>query len=399
MVWGGRDEGYTGLGAAHEGDVGGDLLARELAALAGLSTLGDLDLDLVGVHEEVGGHAEAARRHLLDAGRGEVAVLEALEVGEDLGAPFGVHVGQRLPADRVLAALARVGLAADAVHGDGDRLVGLAGDGAERHAAGAEALHDLLDGLDLLDGDGLAARLNLEHVAEDVHRGVAEVLHVGLVRLVLLVVAAEADRLVEELGHLLVVGVVLEAGTRLNEAEVLELLVVLLGEALGPELLRLALEVVEGHAADARNRPGEALVHDVAAEAVHLEDLGAVVAREEGDAHLGEDLLQALLKAALVVALGVGDRDVGELAALDEVLRAGRRPPLAHDLVRHVGADGMGAVPDQDGHVVRRHAGGRVGDDRRVRAQALADEVVVDGADGEEHRDGGLLRKSGGRKG
>src|ERR1043165_141575 len=53
----------------------------------------------------------------------------------------------RAPCGR-LAALAVVPLAADPVHGDRERGVGLARDRAERHGAGREALDDLGRGLD-----------------------------------------------------------------------------------------------------------------------------------------------------------------------------------------------------------------------------------------------------------
>src|SRR5207247_10018166 len=54
---------------------------------------------------------------------------------------------------RVLAALAGVRAAADLVHGDGERLVRLARDRAERHRAGGEPLDDLLRRLDVLERD------------------------------------------------------------------------------------------------------------------------------------------------------------------------------------------------------------------------------------------------------
>ena len=88
-------------------DVLVDLVAGQLAALAGLRALGHLDLQLVGVDEVVRGHAEAARGHLLDRRAARVAV----------------RVGRE--AARVLPALARVRLAAEAVHRDRERLVRL----------------------------------------------------------------------------------------------------------------------------------------------------------------------------------------------------------------------------------------------------------------------------------
>ena len=57
----------------------------------------------------------------------------------------------------ILAALAGVRAAADPVHRDGERLVRLARERAERHRAGREALDDLCRGLDVLERDRPAA--------------------------------------------------------------------------------------------------------------------------------------------------------------------------------------------------------------------------------------------------
>ena len=62
------DVALPGLAAAERGDVGRRLAAGQLAALAGLRALGDLDLELVGAGEVRGGHAEPGRRDLLDPG-------------------------------------------------------------------------------------------------------------------------------------------------------------------------------------------------------------------------------------------------------------------------------------------------------------------------------------------
>src|SRR5207253_6602703 len=55
--------------------------------------------------------------------------------------------------------LAGIRLAADAVHGDGERGMGFARDRAERHGAGGESTHDARGGLDLLDRHRLASVL------------------------------------------------------------------------------------------------------------------------------------------------------------------------------------------------------------------------------------------------
>ena len=130
-----RDQAHARRREPHARDVPVDLVARKLAAFAGLRTLGHLDLQLVGVRQVVDVHAEAARRHLLDRRAARVAV----RVG---------HVARR-----ILTALARVRAPADPVHRDRERLVRLARQRAERHRSGREALDDLGGRLDLLERD------------------------------------------------------------------------------------------------------------------------------------------------------------------------------------------------------------------------------------------------------
>ena len=102
-----RDQADARRRVAQARDLDVDLVARQLAALAGLGALRDLDLEHVGVDQVGGRHAEARRGHLLDRRAPRVAV----------------RVGVRAP--RVLAALAAVRAAAEAVHRDRERLVGL----------------------------------------------------------------------------------------------------------------------------------------------------------------------------------------------------------------------------------------------------------------------------------
>src|SRR5205085_9815202 len=109
-------------------DFGIDLVAGQLAALARLRALRDLDLDIVGIGQIFGGDAEPAGGDLLDR-RARVG-------GEAL---------------RLLAAFAGVGLAADPVHRFGKRRVRLPADRAKAHRTGDEALHDPGGRLDLVD--------------------------------------------------------------------------------------------------------------------------------------------------------------------------------------------------------------------------------------------------------
>ena len=66
----------------------------------------------------------------------------------------------------VFAAFAGIRFPADAVHGDGQRFVRFLADRAEGHRAGRKALHDLRGGLDFLERNGRARRLELKHAAQ-----------------------------------------------------------------------------------------------------------------------------------------------------------------------------------------------------------------------------------------
>ena len=85
-----RDETDAWCRVTGGGDPGIDLVPRQLPAFSGLGTLGDLDLDVIGIDEVVTCHAKAPRRNLLD------------------GAASQVSVGVWGEAPHVLAALARI---------------------------------------------------------------------------------------------------------------------------------------------------------------------------------------------------------------------------------------------------------------------------------------------------
>ena len=135
-----RNQAHAGHRVAHARDDFVHLVAGQLAAFAGLRALRHLDLQFVGVDQVVGGDAEARRGHLLDGAAAQIAVRIGLE------------------ARFVFAAFAGVRLAADAVHGDGQRLVRFLADRAERHGAGREALDDLLRRLDFFERNRLRRR-------------------------------------------------------------------------------------------------------------------------------------------------------------------------------------------------------------------------------------------------
>ena len=145
------DVALAGLAATQRGDVGRRLAPGQLAALARLRALGDLDLELVGAGEVRGGHPEPRRRDLLDPG----VVAPAVGAGDVPG--------------RVLAALAGVRGAAGPLDPDRQRLVGLRAERTDAHRRDDEAAHDRAGVLDLVR----AARRRLAGRMRSSSRGTA----------------------------------------------------------------------------------------------------------------------------------------------------------------------------------------------------------------------------------
>ncbi len=358
------DQADAGRGVAHLGNPGEDLLAGQVAALAGFGALRHLDLDLDRGGEVAARHTEATRGDLLDRRIG------------------GIAVGARDLAHGVLAALARVGAAADAVHRDGEALVRLLGDGSVAHGAGVEALDDLGGGLDLVEGHGARrGGHELQQVAQDDRAPLrVQVLAVELEGLVIVL----ADRLLQQVDGLRVDHVLLAAqGAPLGEAAAGQLVGgrrPVEGERGVVALVQRALDVGDREAAQTAGRIGEVPVDDLLRQAHRLKDLCGVVALQRGDAHLGGDCHDAVDDRGVVI----GDALLGghgDGAPLGEAGDAG---------VGEVGVDARCGVADQRGEVVRRDGIARLDDNVGAHAQTAAEQVVVDGPEGQQARDGHL---------
>ena len=337
-----------------------------MATLAGLGALGHLDLNLEGAAQVAARHAKARACHLLDGG------------------VLGVTVSQRGLAARILAALAGVGTAVQAVHGDGHALVCLFADGTVRHGAGVKAADDVERGLDLVKRNRRAAAgIKVEQVAQA--HGAAGAVQAGAVLLkgVVAVLTAGGLQQVDGLG----VDEVFLAAERapLGQAQ--------RGQLIGSRALKdsergvvalvlLALNVLDTHTAHTAHRAGKVRVDELRRKANGLEDLCRMVALHRGDAHLGHDGDDAGGRSLVVV----GD------ALLGRHVQIAVRRQVADARMRVVRVDAACGVAHQRRKVVRRHGIAALHHDIGKGAHAGTDQVVVHAAHGEQRRHGHLAR-------
>ena len=196
----------------------------------------------------------------------------------------------------------------------------------------------------------------------------------------------------EGLGHLRAVEVVLTASAVLHKAHELELGAVELGEGLGVEAEGFTGQLRQAQARHPAGGALEGLLDQVGTDADRLEDLGAVIAGQQRDTDLGEDLAQAILQGLAHVGLHLIGGEGGQLAPLDVGLHLGLGQPVARRFPGEPGAHGAGAIADQAGHVMGAPALGRVHHQGGLQAQAEVEQVVVHRA----HRQQGRQRGGGG---
>ena len=303
-----RDQADAGRRLTDLGDPGVDLLAGQVATLAGLGALGHLDLNLEGAAQVAARHAKARTCHLLDRG------------------VLGITVSQRGLATRILTALAGVGTAVQAVHGDGHALVCFLADGAVRHGAGVKAADDVERGLDLVERNRRAAAgIKVEQVAQT--HGTAGAVQAGAVLLkgVVAVLTAGGLQQVDGLG----VDEVFLAAERapLGQAQRGQLIgsrAFKDGERSVIALVLLALNVLDTHTAHTAHRAGEVRVDELRSKADGLENLCGVIALHRGDTHLGHDGDDTRRRGLVVVVDALLGRHV-QVAACCQVADARMR--------------------------------------------------------------------------
>mmetsp|Transcript_9111 Transcript_9111/g.20067 ORF Transcript_9111/g.20067 Transcript_9111/m.20067 type:complete len:207 (-) Transcript_9111:2737-3357(-) len=143
--------------------------------------------------------------------------MQALQMRESGRLSLGVYICDRKHANRVLPALTGVRATPYAVDSDGQSLVRLPGERAQRHASRAEALHDGLHRLYGLQRYRLSGAAELQHVADGGGGAHGDALLVQLVHIVVLL----SQCLVQKLHQGLVV-VVVVSGLEVVQETVVE---------------------------------------------------------------------------------------------------------------------------------------------------------------------------------
>ena len=270
-----------------------------------------------------------------------------------------------------LAPLPAVAAAADAVHRDGEHVLGLRAEGAQRHGGGHEAGKDGLDRLDLREGDR-RPRPHLEQVAYGERRPGVDQLRVAPV----LERPPRAHGRVERLHDPGLEGVRLAFLAVAVKAALVQVTAGR-GECLAVAREHVVRQLLQVRAAEVAGGAAEVGGHQLVGQPHDLHELRAVVGAQGRDAHLGDDLEQSLLQAGQV-ALRSPPAGVRELAA-----RFCRR---FHRLQGQVGTDRLRPEGDERGDLVVVAGLAGLDDEARAHPEAPPHEVLVDGGDGQERR-------------
>ena len=290
-----------------------------MAAFPGLGPLCHLDLNLPCADQIPGSHTEPAGSHLLDG-----------------GTPVGI---QPL---HVLSALAAVGFSMDLVHGDGQCLMGLLGNGTVGHGSGLEPGHDRVHRLHLFDGNAFFRPCKIQ-LAPEVDLLPFRVHHPGI--LFEHVVAAPFCGLLQHVDGLGIVQVLLPATLGLVFSHAVQGHIHLQPQRvkrLGMEGNVISGNLFDADAAHTAHRVGKILIYKFGFQADGLKDLRPLVGLDRGDPHLGRDLDDPVEGRPVVV---IDSRIIilVEQPGINE---------LADGFVGQVGVDGAGTVPQQGGKMM-----------------------------------------------
>ena len=245
---------------------------------------------------------------------------------------------------------------------------------AERHARRDEALADLGDRFDLVDRHrGRALAVEAEQIADRERLGLVHHLAVLLER----GIGIGCDRVLQLVDRRAVQSVPFAAASIAVQAADLERRIVV---CVSPPVQRQHLLLNTGvpDAGEPRVQPREILCAQRTRQADRLEIVAAAIAADDRDAHLGDDLEQALIHGLFVAPEAVVQGEPGEQAA---------RVALGDRRLGEIGVHCRRAGANQHRNVVHVQTLARAHRNRAEAAQALPHQVAVHGADREDHRD------------
>ncbi len=244
---------------------------------------------------------------------------------------------------------------------------------AEGNAGGVEAFENSLQRLDVLQRQRPLGHLQLEQIAQHGHRALVDQRRVLLEQ----PVVAALHRLLQRADHVRVVGMVFAAIDELEQATRLDRLAVVPG--LGGQRLLLGFEIDETRTLDAAGDATEAELHHLIGKPHRFEQLCTAIGGDRGDAHLRDDLQQAL-GDALAVVLEHFVEIAEHFAGTDQV---------AQHLVGEEGIDRRRAEADQHREMVRITRGGGLHQNVAIAAQAGLDQPMMH----RTHRQRGMHRQ------
>ena len=360
----GRNQAHPGYGMAHLRDDVIHLVARQLAAFAGLRALCHLDLQLIGIYQIIRGDAEAPAGHLLDGTAAQITVRIGLKAGF------------------IFAAFAGIGTPANAVHRDGQRLMRFLRDGPETHGPGGKTFDDLAGRFHIFQRDRRAL-FELEQAAQSAEFTAAGVNGFGVI--LKRFEAVLPHGLLQLADSVRVQQMIFTTYTeRVTAADrKLRIGVRQRYERIGVFHHCFPCQHIQPHAFNSRRRSGKVLFYELAVQADGFKDLRSAIALQRGNAHLRENFEQALVDGFDVVVQSLIEGNAFRKIAANR--------QIFHGLNREIGVDGTGAVANEQRvmHHFPRLAG--FNNQRDLGAAAFSDQVVVNSREREQAGDGGVV--------
>ena len=326
-----------------------DLAAGQMTALSGLGALRQLDLDLARAYKILARDAEPPRSDLLDGG-----VFLCTE------------------SHGLLAALAGVGLSAQAVHHNGKAAVRFFGDGAVRHGAGFEAPDDAGGWLDLAQRNCLcfvkakpeqaAQRMRQQFIVN--HGGVPAEAHKitgtnGLLQ------RQNGQRIIHVIFHLAAGAEFMEAGG--IDSQISGQIHRVKRPVMPPD--GSVVHLLQADAADAADCVRKIPVYNILADADGLKNLCSLIRLHAGNAHFGRDPHDAV-QNGLIIGIDRGIVVLVERPFSDE---------FADAVLCEIGIDGARAIAEERGEMVHVARFGALKDQRDRRALFRAYKILLHG--------------------